>query len=75
MDIGTLYKDFKRIKGVIKNNNGSVLCYFIPLDGLPYSEILKPDKNGYAKNSRGWKFIIIPNSKRIYGESLPQEIR
>lgn len=75
MNICTLYKDFKEYRKTRKENDGAVACRFIPLVGEPWTEILKPDKDGWAINKKGRQIIIDPHGKNIFGESLPQKLK
>jgi hypothetical protein len=74
MSICALYKDFKDYRKFRKDTEGKMLCHFIPLNDTPWSEMLKPDENGYATNKRGWVIVITPNTKHIYGEFPPKKV-
>ncbi len=72
MSICTLFHDFKKCRK--ERKDGKIYCTFVPLVGDPWSEMLRPDKNGWATNKKGWQIILLPEGGHIYGESLPQKL-
>jgi hypothetical protein len=74
MSICTLYRNFKCFRKTRKENDSKVYCTFIPLIGDPWSEMLRPDKNGRATNKKGWEIILLTEGGHIYAESLPKKL-